>query len=216
METVKVVLVDDHALFREGLRMVLEAQGFEVAGEAGNPAEALQVARRTRPEVVVMDITMEGNGIEATRKLLLDLPQTRVIILTMHGGAEYFFRALDAGASGYLVKGTSSAELVTALRAVARGEVYLQPSVAGYLVGDYLQRVGSGEERESYEKLSDREREVLALIAQGHTNPEIAASLHISVHTVQTHRGHIMEKLNLHSRGELLKYAVRLGFLKSA
>lgn len=217
MDAVKVMLVDDHTLFREGLRMVLESQGgFEVVAEAGGPAEAIQAARKAHPDVVVMDITMEGNGIEATRKLLQEQPQTKVIILTMHSSAEYFFRALDAGAAGYMVKGATSTELVAALRAVARGEVFLQPAVAGYLVGDYLRRVGNGEERESYDKLSEREREVLGLVAQGNTNPEIAERLHISVHTVQTHRGHIMEKLNLHSRGELLKYAVRLGFLKSS
>ncbi|MBI2871723.1 MAG: response regulator transcription factor [Chloroflexi bacterium] len=217
MSKTRVILVDDHNLFREGLRMLLEAQGdFDVVGEASGAYEAVQEARKTRPDIVVMDITMEGNGLKATRQLLEILPGTRVIILTMHGSDDYFFGALEAGAMGYVVKGTTSAELVAALRAVARGEVYVHPSVAGYLVADYLTRVSSGEERESYTKLSAREQEVLSLIAQGYTNPEIAERLHISVYTVQTHRGHIMEKLNLHSRGELLKYAVRLGFLKSA
>ncbi len=211
----KVLLVDDHALFREGLRLVLERQGdFEVVGEAGSASEAVRESLKMRPDIVVMDITMEGNGLEATRQLLEALPQTKVLILTMHGSDEYFFRALNAGALGYMVKGTTSAELVTALQAVARGEVFLHPSVARYLVTDYLARVRTGGEQETYAKLSDREKEVLALIAQGNTGPEVAERLHISVYTVQTHRGHIMEKLNLHNRGELLKYAVRLGFLK--
>lgn len=217
MGKTRVMLVDDHALFREGLRMVLETQGdFEVVGEAGSAAEAIQEARKARPDVVLMDITMEGNGLDATRQMAVAVPQTRVLILTMHESADYLFRALEAGAMGYVVKGTASTELVAALRSVVRGEVYLHPSVAGYLVADFLGRVGTGEERESYAKLSDREKDVLRLIAQGYINPEIAERLYISVHTVQTHRNHIMEKLNLHSRGELLKYAVRLGFRESA
>lgn len=215
MGKARVLLVDDHALFREGLRMLLEAQGeFEVVGEAGNVVEAIQEAQKNRPDVVVMDIRMEGNGLEGTRKVLKALPEAKVLILTMHGDAEYFFRALEVGAAGYVVKGAKSADLVAALRAVTKGEVFLHPSVAGYLVADYLSRVGKGEEKETYAKLSDREKEVLRLIAQGYTNREIAERLCISVHTVQTHREHIMEKLNLQSRGELLKYATRLGFLK--
>ncbi|MEE9199142.1 MAG: response regulator transcription factor [Dehalococcoidia bacterium] len=215
MGKIRVMLVDDHALFREGLRMLLEAQdGFAVVGEAGSAEEAMREARKTLPDIVVMDITMEGNGLEATRQILRALPETKVLILTMHGSNDYFFRALEAGAMGYVVKGTTSTELVVALQAVAKGEVYLHPSMAGYLVTNYLGRVGIGEERETYAKLSEREKEILGLIAQGYTSPEIAGRLHISVYTVQTHRGHLMEKLNLHSRGDLLKYAVRLGFLK--
>ncbi|MBI2165250.1 MAG: response regulator transcription factor [Chloroflexi bacterium] len=215
MGRVKIMLVDDHPLFREGLRMLLEAQGdFEVVGEASNGRDAVLEARKRRPDIIVMDITMEGNGLEATRQVLLALPETRVLILTMHASEEYFFKALEAGAAGYVVKGTTSAELVAALRAVAKGEVFLHPAVAGYLVTDYLGQVRKGEEQETYNRLSEREQQVLALIAQGYTNAEIAEHLHISVYTVQTHRTHIMEKLNLHNRGDLLKYAVRLGFLK--
>ena len=166
MSKARVMLVDDHVLFREGLRMALEAQGgFEVVGEAGDAVEALQVARKTHPSIVVMDISMEGNGREVARRMLLVLPQTKVIILTTHGSDEYFFRALEAGAVGYVVKGTTSVELVAALRAATGGEVYLHPSMAGYLVANYLGHVGSGEEQEAYARLSDREKEVLALIA---------------------------------------------------
>ena len=196
--------------------MVLEAQGdFAVVGEAGSAAEAIEEAKKSRPDIVVMDISMEGNGLEATRNVLRALPQTRVIMLTMHADDEYFFQALEAGASGYVVKGATSADLVAALHAVARGEVFIHSSVAKFLVANYMTRVGSGEEQKTYAKLSMREKEILGLIAQGFTNPEIADRLFISGHTVQTHRGHIMEKLNLHSRGELLKYAVRLGFLRT-
>ncbi len=216
MPKIRVLLADDHALFREGVRLVLEAQGdFEVVGEAGNAAGAIQEAEKSRPDIVVMDLSMEGSGLEATRQVRQALPETKVVVLTMHADDEYLFKALEAGAAGYVVKGATSADLVAALRAAARGEVFIYPSVAKFLVADYLTRVRSGEEENTYSKLSNREKEILGLIAQGFANPEIAERLYISVHTVQTHRGHIMEKLGLHNRGELLKYAVRLGFLRT-
>lgn len=216
MGKIRVMLVDDHALFREGLRMLLEAQDdFAVVGEAGSAEEAMREARKTLPDIVVMDITMEGNGLEATRQILRALPETKVLILTMHGSNDYFFRALEAGAMGYVVKGTTSPEMVAALRAVAKGEVYLHPSMAGYLVTNYLRCAGTREGQDIYAKLSEKEKKILGLIAQGYTNAEIADRLDISVHTVQTHRGHLMDKFNLHSRGDLLKYALRLGLLNS-
>ena len=216
MAKIRILLADDHKLFREGLRLLLEAQGdFEVVAEAADGQEALKKARESHPEVMVMDITMQPmDGLAATRLARKEMPEVRVLILTMHGGEEYFFRALEAGASGYLLKEGASADLATAIRAVARGGVFLYPSIAGRLVEDYLQRVSLGEERSSFEKLTDREKEILALIAQGHTNQEMAERLYLSINTVQTHRTHIMEKLNLHSRAELMKYAIRLGFLR--
>lgn len=215
MDKVRVLLVDDHALFREGMHLMLNAHDdFHVVGEASNADEAIQAASKLNPDIIVMDISMNGNGLNATRRILQTLPKTKILILTMHGDEGYFFRALEAGAVGYVVKGATSSELLAALRAVSNGEIFLHPSVAGYLVTDYLGRVGNGEERESYANLSGREKEVLQLIAHGNTNQEIANQLHISFHTVQTHRGHIMDKLNLHSRSDLVKYAIRLGFLK--
>lgn len=195
--------------------MLLEAQGdIQVVGEASNGEEASQIAQQCQPEVVVMDIAMPGDGLGATRKLREALPGVKVVILTMMGGDEYFFRALEAGASGYVLKEATSADLVAALRAVAVGGVFLYPPVARRLVESYLQRVSSGEERSSYERLSPRERDVLGLIAQGYTNQEIGERLFISISTVQTHRTHLMEKLNLHSRSDLIRYAIQVGLLR--
>lgn len=214
-ERIRVMLVDDHKLFREGLRLLLESQGqFEVVGEAGNAPQAVEVARQCRPEVIVMDIAMEGNGLVATRQLQREMPQARVLVLTMHGGDEYFFRALEAGALGYVLKEAAATDLVAAIQAVARGGIFLYPSLAKRLVGDYLARVSGGEERSSYERLTPREKETLALVAQGHTNQEIAERLSVSISTVQTHRTHIMEKLDLNRRSELINYAIRIGLLR--
>jgi two-component system response regulator NreC len=209
------MLADDHTLFREGLRMLLESQGqFEVVGEASSAPQAVEVARQCRPDVIVMDLSMEGNGLTATRQLQQEMPQARVLVLTMHGGDEYFFRALEAGALGYVLKEAAATDLVAAIQAVARGGIFLYPSVAKRLVGDYLGRVSGGEERTSYEKLTPREREILTLVAQGHTNQEIAERLSVSISTVQTHRAHVMEKLNLNRRSELINYAIRIGLLQ--
>ena len=214
-KVIRVMLVDDHTLFREGLRLLLETHGgFEVVGEAASAAEAVAVARQCRPQVIVMDIAMEGNGLVATRQLHSEMPQARVLVLTMHGGDEYFFRALEAGAMGYVLKEAAATDLVAAIQAVASGGIFLYPSVAKRLVEDYMSRVSGGEERASYERLTPREREILALVAQGHTNQEIAQRLSVSVSTVQTHRTHIMEKLNLNRRSELIRYAIRIGLLR--
>lgn len=212
---IRVMLVDDHTLFREGLRMLLETQGqFEVVGEAGNAPQAVEVARQCRPDVIVMDIAMEGNGLTATRQLQQEMPQAKVLVLTMHGGDEYFFRALEAGALGYVLKEAAATDLVAAIQAVAQGGIFLHPPLAKRLVADYLGRVSGGEERASYGKLTRREREILALVAQGHTNQEISERLSVSISTVQTHRAHVMEKLNLNRRSELINYAIRIGLLR--
>lgn len=212
---VRVLLADDHAMFREGIRLLLETRGgFEVVGEAATGQEALELALSLRPDVVIMDIGMPGmNGLEATRLIRAESPESRVLILTIHGTDEYFFQALEAGASGYVLKEAASTDLVSAIESVQRGGMFLYPSLARKLVEEYLRRVGSGEERSSYEALTAREREVLQLVAEGCTNQEIADRLGLSVHTVQTHRIHIMNKLGLHNRAQLVSYAVRLGLL---
>ncbi len=212
---IRLALVDDHVIFREGLRSLLERwDQVEIVGEAGTGAEAVVLARQLRPDVVVMDIGMPGmNGLEATRLITRELPQVKVLILTIHATDEHFFEALAAGASGYVLKEAASADLKAALEAVSRGGLFLYPSVARRLVEDYLRRVNTGEERETYGTLTQREKEILRLVGQGLSSQEIADKLVLSVNTVQTHRMHIMEKLDLHSRAELIKFAVRLGLL---
>ena len=215
MEKIRVLLADDHTLFREGIRLLLERQGdMQVVGEAADGREAVELAHRLQPNVVLMDIGMPVmNGMEATRLLHTQDPAARVLILTMHGTDDYFFRVLEAGASGYLLKEAAPTDLLSAIRSVHRGEMFFYPTLAKRLAQEYLRRVGSGEERSSFDALTEREKEVLKLIGQGHTNQEIADILCLSINTVQTHRTHIMNKLNLHSRAELMKYAVRLGLL---
>ncbi|HEY8324104.1 MAG TPA: response regulator transcription factor [Ktedonobacterales bacterium] len=213
---IRVLLADDHTILRAGLRMMLDAQpDIEVVGEASDGRQALAEAQRLQPDVVLMDITMpEMNGIEATRQVKRALDSTRVLILTMHENEEYLFQVLRAGASGYILKEAASTELISAIRIVCAGRFYMSPSAQSMMVGDYLQRVRSGEERDSYSALTEREREILKLVAEGHTNNQIAERLFISPKTVDTHRTHIMDKLNLHSRAELVKYAMRRGLLE--
>ncbi len=218
MGKIRVLVVDDHTIVREGVHILLEAQSdIEVVGEAADGQEALVRARELQPEIALVDIAMPGlNGLELTRALKRDWPQIHVIILTMYESDEYFFQVLDAGASGYVLKKAASADLVAAIRAVHAGDVFLYPSVARRLVSDYLARVKSGEEQNSYDGLTPREREVLKLIAEGHTNQAIAEKLVISPSTVQTHRTRIMQRLSLHNRVELIQYAVRKGLLDHA
>jgi two-component system response regulator NreC len=212
-----VLLADDHAVFREGVRVLLEAQGdIEIVGEAASGDEAVDRTRRLKPDIVLMDISMPGrNGLDATREIRMVDAGPQVIILTMHGEDDFFFRALEAGASGYILKEAASTDLVRAIEAVAGGGMFLYPSLAAKLVGDYLARVGTGEEKVSFESLSPRQREILQLIGVGLTNQEIAGRLSLSIHTVQAHRGHIMDKLGLHTRAQLVSYAVRLGLLSN-
>lgn len=213
---IKVLIVDDHALFRQGIRSLLESSGIaKVVGEAGTGSEAVTQARQLRPDVVIMDIGMpDMNGLEATRLITQEMSDVRVVILTVHASDEYFFEALNSGASGYVLKEAAFNDLQMALEALQHDGVFLYPSLTRKLIQDYVRRMGSGEEREAYETLSPREREILQLIAEGFTNNEIADRLVISINTVQTHRSHIMEKLNLHSRAELMKYAIRMGLLR--
>ncbi len=214
--SIHILLADDHTILRAGLRMMLNAQpDFEVVGEAQDGRQAIQEAQRLQPDVILMDITMpDMNGIEATRQIKKLLPETKVLILTMHEHDEYVFQALRAGASGYMLKEAADTDLISALRVIQNGQFYLSPTAQSVMVGDYLQRVRTGEEKDSYSSLTEREREILKLVAEGYTNNKIAERLIISPKTVDTHRTHVMDKLNLHSRAELVKYAMRRGLLE--
>jgi two-component system response regulator NreC len=213
---IRVLLADDHTILRAGLKMMLNAQpDIEVVGEASDGKQAVAEAQRLQPDVILMDITMpDWNGIEATRQVKRLQPDVRVLVLTMHENEEYLFQVLRAGASGYMLKEVADTELISAIRIVNAGSFYLSSSAQSMMVGDYLQRVRTGEERDSYSDLTEREREILKLVAEGYTNNQIAERLFISPKTVDTHRTHIMDKLNLHSRAELVKYAMRRGLLE--
>lgn len=211
---IRVLLADDHAILREGVRMMLNAQpDIRVIGEAADGEEALALARSLAPDLVLMDIGMPGtNGLEATRTLKAERPCINILVLTMHESEDYFFRILAAGASGYVLKGASSDELLSAIRAVHQGGVYLYPTMAKRLLNDYLKTRRECADEE--EPLTSREHQVLKLIAAGKTNREIAEELVLSLNTVQTHRLHLMAKLNLHNRAQLIKYAARRGLIE--
>jgi two-component system response regulator NreC len=213
--SIRVLLADDHRMMREGIRALLERQpGIRVIGEASDGREAVRLAMQLRPDVVVMDVSMPMlNGFEATRQIRRDCPDTRVLVLTVHESEEYVARLLAAGASGYIVKKAAVDDLSNAIRTVHSGEVFLYPSIAKVVIEDYVRRLREGRSVNSREVLSDREREVLQLIAEGYTSREIAEMLHLSVKTVQNHRSKIMRKLDLHDRGELIKYAIRQGII---
>jgi two-component system, NarL family, response regulator NreC len=213
---IRVLLADDHAIVREGVKRILMAEpDLEVVGEAEDGLQAVEQAKKLKPDVAVLDISMPGiNGIEATKQIKAALPTTHTLALTMHSDDSYVFQLLKAGASGYVLKRAAATDLVQAIRAARRGEAFLYPSVAKAVVADYLKRLESGEGRETYDGLTDREKEILTLVAEGATNQEIAQKLYISVKTVQTHRAHIMEKLNLHDRTMLVRYAIRKGLIE--
>ena len=206
----RILLADDHAVVRQGFRMILSAQpDFEVVAEAANGREAVEMAEKARPDVVVMDVSMpELNGIEATRRIMEANDRTRILALSMHRDSVYVREILRAGAVGYLLKDAVENEFLIAVRAVARGEAYLSPAVSDAVLVDYRKHV-----KDPIDLLSSREREVLQMIAEGKTNKEIAATLNLSVYTVEAHRGRIMEKLNLHSGGELVRFALRHGLI---
>jgi two-component system, NarL family, response regulator NreC len=207
----KILLCDDHTILRDGLRVLLEQQpDFEVVAEAANGREAVRLAEGLTPDVVIMDIAMPDlNGIEATRRIVDRLPKTAVVILSMHFDESYVIRALRAGARGYLLKDSMKGDLIKAIRAVVQGRSFFSPKVSRILQEDYMQMLSSREREDTYELLTDREREILQLVAEGRTNKEISTLLNISIHTVDTHRGNILEKLSLHSVPELILYAVR-------
>jgi DNA-binding NarL/FixJ family response regulator len=207
---IRILLADDHTMVRQGFRLILSQQGdMEIIGEAGNGQDAIELAEKLQPDVVVMDIAMpELNGIEATRRVLISAPRSRVLALSMHKDSVYVREVLRAGARGYLLKDSVDHDLVSAVRAVARGEGYLSPGVSEAVLSDYRRHV-----TDPLDLLTPREREVLHYIADGKTNKEIATILKLSVYTVDAHRSRIMEKLNLHSTGELVRFAVRNGLI---
>jgi DNA-binding NarL/FixJ family response regulator len=210
MKRTRILLADDHAVVRQGFKMILAAQpDMEIVGEAGHGREAVELAEQLRPDVIVMDVAMpELNGIEATRRLAASLPHTRVLALSMHKDSVYVREILRAGARGYLLKDSVAADLVSAVRAVASGEGYISPAVSNAVLDDYRRHVTN-----PIDLLTSREREVLQMLAEGKTNKEIAGVLNLSVYTVDSHRGRIMEKLNLHSINELVRFAVRNGLI---
>jgi DNA-binding NarL/FixJ family response regulator len=210
--TIKVLLADDHKIVRDGLRTLLEKNSdIVVAGEAEDGREALQMAQKLLPDVVVMDIAMPDlNGIEATRQILADRSTVRIIALSMHSDKRFVSEMLKAGASAYLLKDCAFEELITAIRTVMKGKIYLSPEIAGVVIGDYIKK-DTKADSSVFSLLSDREREVLQLMAEGKTTREVASYLHVSVKTVETHRTNIMTKLDIHSIAELTKYAIREG-----
>jgi len=214
MSNIQILLVDDHEIVRTGLRMMLLAEDdLEIVGEVNSGEEALQAVKDLKPDVVLMDVAMPGiGGIEATRKIKAANADTAVLALTMHEDEQYFFEMLNAGASGYIPKRAAPDDLVSAIRVVNQGNVFLYPTLAKLLVKDFLDRAESGSTPVA-EELTPREREVLTYIAEGYTNREIAQNLVISVKTVDRHRENIMQKLNLHNRVELVKYAIEKGLI---
>jgi len=214
---IKLLIVDDHAMVRSGLSMLLHGNhGIEVVGEASEGDEAIVRAGELKPDVVLMDLSMPHgkDGMTATAELKQKQPETAILILTMHDDDEYLFRAISIGASGYILKNAPHHELVSAIQCVAAGDAYLFPTATKRLMGEYMNRVKDGTESgEPYGSLSEREKEILGWLAKGYTNKEIGESLFISVKTVETHRSHLMEKLGLKTRPELIKFAAKKGLL---
>ena len=215
MNKIKVLLAEDHTIVRKGLRYILNTDsGIEVIGEAENGREALKMVEQLHPDVVLMDISMPSlNGLVATRKIKKQFPEIKVLILTMHETEEYIFQILRAGASGYMVKKAATTELISAIQAVHRGDSFLSPSISMKVIEKYIRKAELVFGDDSLNKLTDREREVLQLIAEGYSNREIAELLFISVKTVETHRTHLMNKLDIHNTVELTKYAIRRGII---
>ncbi len=213
---IRILLVDDHSILRSGLRLLLNRQpNMEVIGEAGTGEEAIEKVRELSPDVALLDITMPGmSGLEAIGAIRKMCPSCRVLVLTMHANEEYLFQVLQAGGSGYVLKKAADTELIDAIETVARGGTFLYPEVVSMLVSDFLVRARKEGAKDALDTLTEREREVLRLVAEGYTSAEIAERLVLSPKTVDAHRAHIMEKLGLHSRAELVKFALRKGILR--
>lgn len=211
----RILVAEDHAIVREGIRRLLSAEpDLEVVGEAGDGETAVELTQSLRPDIVCLDISMPRlSGVDATRRIKSLMPEVGVVILTMHEDEAYFYEMMKAGASGYVLKRASARDLVDAVRAVAGGHTFLHPVVAQRLVSEYDRQANRDDDRKRFDGLTERERQVVRLIANGKTNREIAEILHISVKTVETHRTHIMEKLDLHDRAHLVRYAVRKGLI---
>ena len=215
MKKLRILLADDHVVMRTGLRALLERQpNLEIVGESENGREAIELVASLKPDVVVMDVGMPVlNGIEATKTIVSQHPTTAVVILSMHVDESYIMRALKAGARGYLLKDSAPADLIGAIQAVSQNKSFFSPKVSRILAEDYVRVLKQKGAVDSYDLLTSREREILQLIAEGKANKEVAAALNISPYTVETHRSHILEKLNLHNPAELILYAVRKGLI---
>ncbi len=212
----KVLIAEDHTIVRQGLSALINRQpDMAVVGEAGDGKEAVEKTKELCPDVVLMDIAMKHmNGLEATARIKKIAPEVKVLVLTMYENEEYIFQILRAGASGYLLKEAAMNDLISAIKAVKKGESYLSPSISKKVIEDYIRRAELGEKATINDILSDREREILQLIAEGHTYDDIASILCISKKTVETHRANIMDKLDIHDKVGLVKYAIRKGLIK--
>jgi len=215
MKNLRVLLADDHIVMRAGLRALLDRQpNLEVVGECENGRETVELAGSLRPDVVVMDVGMPGlNGIEATKTIVDRHSSPAVVILSMHADESYVMRALKAGARGYLLKDSAAADLIGAIQAVSQGKSFFSPKVSRILAEDYVRVLKQKGDVDTYDLLTGREREILQLLAEGKANKEVATALNISPYTVETHRSHVLQKLNLHTPAELVLYAVRKGII---
>ncbi|HLJ44728.1 MAG TPA: response regulator transcription factor [Bryobacteraceae bacterium] len=215
MDPIRILLADDHNVMRDGLRLLLERQtDLAVVAEASDGREAVRLCEEHKPDVVIMDVAMPNlNGIEATRRITAGNPATAVVILSMHHDESYVLRSLKAGARAYLLKDSAKADLIAAIRAVSEGKSFFSPKVSRILQDDYFRQFEERGVEDSYDLLTEREREILQLVAEGRTNKEIADLLNLSVYTVDTHRTHILQKLDLHSVPEVILYAVRKGII---
>ena len=215
MNPVRILLADDHTVMRSGLRLLLERQpNLKVVGEAADGRQAVTLSESANPDVVIMDIGMPNlNGIEAARQIVSRSPRTAIAILSMHSDESYVIRALKAGARAYLLKESAEADLLAAVRALTEGKSFFSPAISKILVEDYMRQLERQGAEDTYELLTNREREILQLLAEGKTNKEAATLLNLSLYTVETHRTHILQKLNLHNVPELILYAVRKGII---
>ncbi|HVG54212.1 MAG TPA: response regulator transcription factor [Vicinamibacterales bacterium] len=216
MARIRILLADDHTLVRQGLRKLLEERpDWEVIAEAGDGREAVRLAEQHKPDVAILDVAMPLlNGIEATRQITRRTPGTRVLVLSMHADEAYVTQILQAGATGYLLKDSADVDLVKAVGEAAKGKSFFSPAIARVMLDDYVRQLADRGVTDRYDSLSEREREIFQLIAEAKTNKEIAALLNVSPSTVETHRAHIMEKLDLHSAAEIVLYAVRRGVIR--
>jgi two-component system, NarL family, response regulator NreC len=212
---VRILIADDHPFMRTGLRHVLEEHpGFRIIGEAADGREAVQIAQKEKPEIAILDVGMPNlNGIEAARQICDSVPGTAIIVLSMHSDESYVLRALKAGARAYLLKQSAESDLIGAVKAVSQGKSFFSPAISQMLLEDYMRQIQDRDVEDTYELLTPREREILQMIAEGKSNKDIANQLNLSVYTVETHRGNMMEKLGLHTVPELILYAVRKGVI---
>jgi two-component system, NarL family, response regulator NreC len=215
MSLLRILIADDHPFMRTGLRHVLEEHSeFRIVGEASDGREAVEIAQKEKPDVAILDIGMPNlNGIEAARQICDSIPSTAIVILSMHSDEAYVLRALKAGARAYLLKQSAEADLIAAVKAVSQGKSFFSPAVSQMLLEDYLRQIRDRDVEDSYELLTPREREILQMVAEGKSNKDMANQLNLSVYTVETHRGNLMEKLSLHTIPELILYAVRKGVI---